>query len=60
MTIGEKILMYRAKHNLTQQQMADLLGVHCNMIHRYEKGGVNPHKVKVIQLEQKMKELEEK
>lgn len=52
--------MYRAKHNLTQQQMADLLGVHCNMIHRYEKGGVNPHKVKIIQLEQKMNDLEEK
>lgn len=58
MTIGEKLLLYRAKYNLTQKQMAKLLNVHSNMIHRYEKENVTPRKVKVIQIEKKLKELE--
>lgn len=60
MTIGEKILMFRAKHNLTQKQMAGIIGVHPNMIQRYEQGVNNPHKIKVIQIEEKLKELEGK
>lgn len=58
MEIGERLLQYRAKHNLTQKQLADLIGVNNTIIHRYEKGMVKPHKIKEIQISEKLNELE--
>lgn len=60
MTFGEEILNFRAKHNLTQIKMADIIGVAPNSIHRYECEKYLPSKMKKIQIENKMKEWEEK
>ena len=56
---SKKLLEFRAKHNLTQTQMADILGVTLNMIHRYERGLSQPSAVNKIRFENKMKEWEE-
>ena len=39
MDLGKEILRYRAKHNLTQTELADKLGVALITIHRAEKNG---------------------
>jgi transcriptional regulator with XRE-family HTH domain len=36
--IGRKIKQYRTDQSLTQQQLADRIGVSCEMISRYERG----------------------
>lgn len=59
MKYGEKLLKFRAKHNLTQMQLADLLGVGIFMIYRYEKGISQPSAVNKIKFEIKMKEWED-
>ena len=58
MDYGRTLLEYRAKHNLTQIQLADILGVTFNMIHRYERGSSQPSAVNKIRFENKMKEWE--
>lgn len=58
--LGNRILMYRAKHNLTQRQMAILLGEHHNAICWLETGKHQPHKTKEIRITLKMNELEGK
>ena len=60
MDYGRILLEFRAKHNLTQTQLADILGVTFNMIHRYERGSSQPSAVNKIRFENKMKEWEEK
>lgn len=57
---GIELLEFRAKHNLTQTQLAEILGVGVNMIHRYETQKNEPTKVNKIKFENKMKEWEEK
>lgn len=57
--LSKRILQYRARHNLSQRQMGELMGLHANQIHRIEKGGKH-WRVKEIQWENKIKELEEK
>lgn len=59
MDYGKKLLEFRARHNLTQMQLADLFGVGVFMIYRYEKGISKPSAVNKIKFENKMKELEE-
>lgn len=59
MTIGERMLVYRAKHGLTQRQFAELLGEHANTIYKVENG-VQLHRVNEIRIELKLTELEEK
>lgn len=59
MDYGRTLLEFRAKHNLTQTQFADILGVTLNMIHRYERGLSQPSAVNKIRFENKMKEWEE-
>ena len=41
-TIGEKIRLLRKKNNLTQQQLADLIGVSAISIRKYEAGSRQP------------------
>ena len=57
---GITLLEFRAKHLLTQKQLAEILGVGVNMIHRYETKKAEPTQVNKIIFENKMKEWEEK
>lgn len=58
MTLAERMIMYRAKHKLTQREMGGLIDESLNMIFKCEKG-VNLHTVNRLRLEMKLKELEE-
>ena len=42
MSVREKLVVLRREHNLTQQQMADRVGLHVNQIRRYESGATQP------------------
>ena len=59
MTLGERMLQYRAKKGLTQKELAELLETNSMMVWRCEKGCFKLHKVNEIRLMNKMKELEE-
>ena len=59
MNFGRKMLEFRAKHNLTQTQLADIIGVDINTIHRTETEKTEPTKRNAIKFENKMKEWEE-
>ena len=59
MDYGKTLLEFRAKHNLTQMQLAVILGVTLGMIHRYENNKSKPSQVNKIKFENKMKEYEE-
>ena len=52
-------LNFRAKHNLTQNQLTEILGISHNMVGRYEAEINKPTKAKRIRFENKMKEWEE-
>lgn len=58
MNYAHKLLIFRAEHNLTQFQLAELLGVARNTIQRYEKGICKPTAMKQLQFEKKMREKE--
>lgn len=60
MTLGERMLDYRAKHGLTQKQLADLLEENSNMVFKCENNKHKLHKVNELRLHLKMKTLEEK
>ena len=60
MTLADKILNYRAKHHLTQKQIAEILGESAMMIHRIECGKVKTHRVNEVRIFNKLNELEEK
>ena len=60
MDFGRKMLEFRAKHNLTQKQLADIIGVETNTIHRTETEKSQPTRRNAIIFENKMKEWEEK
>ena len=56
---SEILLNFRAKHNLNQTQLAKILGVALNTVHRIECKKNNPSKVNEIKFNNKMKEWEE-
>ena len=58
MDFGRTLLEFRAKHNLTQQQLADYFGINALSIYRYENNKNKPSKVNRIKFENKMKEWE--
>lgn len=58
MDFGKTLLEFRAKHNLTQTQLAKLLGVGIVMIHKYEHGINKPTAVNRIRFTKKMEEYE--
>lgn len=59
MTLGERMLQYRARHKISQKKLAELLGEkHINTIHRIECGKHKPHKANEIRMSAKMSELE--
>ena len=59
MDFGRTLLEFRAKHNLTQKQLADYLRVSVTAIYRYENNKNKPSQVNKIKFENKMKEWEE-
>ena len=58
MSFGRKMLEFRAKHNLTQNQLAQILGVALNTVHKSECEKTNPSRRNEIVFENKMKEWE--
>lgn len=42
MNIRDRLIDLRRERNLTQQEMADAIGVHVNQIRRYEAGATQP------------------
>lgn len=42
MSIQQRLIALRRERDLTQQQMADAIGVHVNQIRRYEAGATQP------------------
>ena len=58
MEFGRTLLEFRARHNLTQKQLADYLGISVMAIYRYENNKYNPTQVNKIKIENKMKEWE--
>lgn len=59
MNFGRKMLEFRAKHNLTQTQLANILGVKKITVYRTETEKTEPTKRNAIIFENKMKEWEE-
>ena len=59
MTLGERMLQYRARHKISQRKLAELLGEkHINTIQRIECGKHKPHKINEIRMSARMSELE--
>ena len=58
MTIGEKLLMFRAKYNLTQKQMSKLIDENISMLYSYENGNNKPHKKNELRILMKLEKLE--
>jgi transcriptional regulator with XRE-family HTH domain len=42
MSVRQKLIALRRERDLTQQEMADAIGVHVNQIRRYEAGATQP------------------
>ena len=42
MSIQERLIHLRRERDLTQQEMADAIGVHVNQVRRYEAGATQP------------------
>ena len=59
MGFSKVLLEFRAKHDLTQTQLADIIGVGIVMIYRYENKISNPTAKNKIIFENKMREWEE-
>ena len=59
MDFGKMILEFRAKYNLNQKQMAEIVGVSYEMISQYENGKYKPTARNRIIFESKMKEWED-
>lgn len=58
MDFGEMLLGYRAKHNLSQKQLAEIIGVRQEMVSKYESGEHVPTRKNKLIYENKMKERE--
>ena len=56
---GITLLEFRAKHWLTQTQLAEILGVGVNMVYRYENRINEPSQKNKIVFANKMREWEE-
>ena len=59
MTLGERMVSYRAEHKLSQRQLGEIIDESLNTIFRCERGD-NMHFANKIRIEKKMNYLEEK
>lgn len=50
MDLGTRILMYRAKHRITQDEFAKEVGLGIITVHRAEKNQVSPKTKAIIEL----------
>ena len=50
MTTGDKIAQMRKENNLTQEQLADLLGVSRQSVSKWENGSADPSTANLIAL----------
>ena len=48
MTLGERVLIYRRRHNLTQKELAEAVGIAQNTIARLEQGNITDLRGQVI------------
>lgn len=60
MTLGERMLRYRAVHKLTQKQLADLICEQAHVVFRCENNKNVMHKANELRVGLKMDELERK
>lgn len=60
MTLGERMLNYRARNNLTQTELAEKLKISLTAVYRCESGKFKMHKVNELRISQKMSKLEGK
>lgn len=51
MNLGERIIKYRAKERISQQEFADRVGVTKQTIYAIEKGIQEPSKVTIAKIE---------
>lgn len=51
MLISERFLIYRAKNNLTQQELADKLKVARELVNRIENGKLKASKLLIIKMD---------
>lgn len=58
MIVKEYLVQFRAKHDISQEKLAEILGVSTSMIGRYEKGLAKPHPKNKVKFLMKMKEWE--
>jgi transcriptional regulator with XRE-family HTH domain len=60
MTLGERFLNYRAKHNISQARLADLLGTNYQFVYRVENNLHKVRRVNEVRFAMKLDELEAK
>ena len=58
MTIGDRMLVLRAKKRWTQAQLAEAMGENTATIFRFENAKTKPHKAVEVRVDLKLKELE--
>lgn len=58
MTLGERIIKYRAKHNMTQVEFAKKAGLSTQTIYLIESELQNPKKITIAKIEMILEEEE--
>ena len=58
MTLGERMLNYRAMHKLTQAELADILEINPMAVYRCESGKFKMHKANKLRISKKLEKLE--
>lgn len=58
MTLGEKILEYRARHNISQEDFANRAQVNVMTINSVENGKRTPTKLTMVKIERVLREDE--
>lgn len=53
------LLNFRARHKLTQKQTAEILGVHVNVVQRYESDKARPRPVNRLMYEEILRAYDE-
>lgn len=53
------LLHFRARHKLTQKQTAEILGVHVNVVQRYETNKARPRPVNRLMYEEILRAYDE-